>query len=63
VTGRPDDLLPRDRLHGRPVLSFPARQDGPGRQWSHVRPISDEVRRDVERQVCERVHIKQEPAP
>jgi len=53
----------RRTLDGRLVLSFPARRDGSGGQRLYTRSISDEVRRDVARQVCEHMQIKQDPAP
>jgi len=48
-----------DRL----VLSFPARRDGSGHQRFFSRPVSDPVRREIERQVFEHLQVKQDLAP
>jgi len=48
---RVDGVAVRSTLDGRWALSFPARRDGAGRQHAFVRPLSDDVRRDIEQQV------------
>ena len=37
--------------HGRPYLSFPARRDNDGKDHPYVRPVDDDVRREIEGQV------------
>jgi len=59
-----DGIALRRTLDGnRLTLSFPARRDGSGRQRFFSRPISDSVRRELERQVFERLHLEREAAP
>ncbi len=59
-----DGIALRRTLDGnRLTLSFPARRDGSGRQRFFSRPISDDVRREVERQVFEHLQIKQDLTP
>lgn len=59
-----DAIALRRTLDGnRLTLSFPARRDGAGRQRFFSRPVSDAVRREIERQVFEHLQIKQDLAP
>jgi len=46
-----DGLALRKTRDGRFVLSFPARTDGAGRQHHYLRPLNDDTRRIIERQV------------
>jgi len=48
---------------GRFTLSWPSRRDARGEKRYFVHPISDAVRLDLERQVLEAMHLKQELAP
>ena len=48
---RLDGVAVRRTADGRLALSFPARRDGAGRQHFYVRPLDDQARRDIERQV------------
>jgi len=58
-----DGIALRRTLDGnRLTLSFPARRDGSGRQRFFVRPITDEARRELERQILSRLGID-EAAP
>ena len=50
-TIRLDGVALRRTLQGRLALSFPARQSRGGRRHALVRPVDDEVRRDLEAQV------------
>jgi hypothetical protein len=58
-----DGVVLRRTASGRMTLSFPARRDGRGIQRFFVRPITDEARRELERQVFERLHLDREAAP
>jgi hypothetical protein len=59
-----DGIALRRTLDGnRLTLSFPARRDGSGRQRFFSRPVSDPVRREIERQCFEHLQIKQDLAP
>ncbi len=46
-----DGLTLRQTADGRLTLSYPARKDSRGRQWSYLKPMNDTVRREVEAQV------------
>jgi DNA-binding cell septation regulator SpoVG len=46
-----DNVTLRRTLDGRYVLSWPARVDRQGRKHASIRPVNDEVRRRIERQV------------
>ena len=46
-----DGISLRRTRDGRPTLSFPARFDGAGRQHHYLRPLDDDTRRAIERQV------------
>jgi len=58
-----DGVVLRRTANGRTTLSFPARRDGRGIQRFFVRPITDEARRDLERQVFERLQLERKAAP
>ena len=45
----------RRSLQGRVYLSYPSRDDGWGRRWDYLKPIDDETRREIERQVLEQL--------
>ena len=57
-----DAIALRRTLDGRPVLAFPARRDARGRQHSLFRPINDEARREIERQVFAALGIEEDTA-
>ena len=46
-----DNVTLRRTLDGRYTLSWPARTDRHGKKHSSIRPVSDEVRRRIERQI------------
>ncbi len=46
-----DNVTLRRTLDGRYSLSWPARTDRHGKKHPSVRPVSDEARRSIERQV------------
>jgi DNA-binding cell septation regulator SpoVG len=46
-----DNVTLRRTLDGRYSLSWPARTDKHGKKHSSVRPVSDEVRRRIEREI------------
>ena len=48
---RMDGLALRRSQEGRLYLAFPARRDSAGREHPYYRPLSDETRRALERQV------------
>ena len=50
-----DGIRVRRTVRGRIALAFPARRDGAGRRRYFVRPLNDETRREIERQVIERL--------
>ena len=50
-TLRLDGVALRRTLDGHLRLSYPGKKDGAGRVHHHVRPLDDEVRRSIERQV------------
>jgi DNA-binding cell septation regulator SpoVG len=54
---RLDGLTLRRTQDGKLTLSFPARRDARGRQHHFVRPIDDETRREIERQVIEAIRF------
>jgi len=58
-----DGLCLRRTSSGAYTISFPARRDGRGNQRFFVRPITDEARREIERQIFERLHVEREAAP
>ena len=46
-----DGIVLRRPADGRFALSFPARTDKSGRRHSYIKPASDEVRQDIEREL------------
>ncbi|MBN1443004.1 MAG: hypothetical protein JXA90_09850 [Planctomycetes bacterium] len=46
-----DGVALRRTADGRPALSFPAKRDSAGNQRFFVRPLDDETRIEIERQV------------
>ena len=48
---RLDGVALRRTLDGHLRLSYPGRKDGAGRVHHHIRPLDDETRRRIERQV------------
>lgn len=48
---RVEQVAVRRTATGRLALSFPARRDGKGRQRFYTRPLDDETRRLIEREV------------
>lgn len=46
-----DGITVRRTADGRHALSFPAKTDGAGRRHSYIRPIDNEVRQEIEREV------------
>ena len=46
---------------GRFALSFPARKDSGGNKHSYIRPLDDETRRDIERQIFTALGLGEEP--
>lgn len=43
---------------GRPILSFPAKQDAHGQQHFFIRPLDDETREEIEYQVFSALGIQ-----
>jgi len=48
---RIDGVALRRTTEGKLTLSFPARRDSAGQQHAYVRPLDNDVRRQIERQV------------
>lgn len=46
-----DSIVLRRTTEGRYALSFPARTDRSGRRHAYVRPIDDDARRAIEREI------------
>lgn len=46
-----DGIVLRRTAEGRYALSFPARTDRAGRKHSYIRPVDDQVRQDIEREL------------
>lgn len=46
-----DGITLRRTADGRLTLSYPARRDSAGRQHPYVRPLDDDARRELERQI------------
>ena len=46
-----DGIVVRRTADGRYALSFPARTDRAGRRHSYIRPVDDQVRQAVEREI------------
>ena len=57
-----DGITLRRTQAGRLTLSYPARRDGAGRQHHVVRPLDDDARRDLERQIFAKLGVEQEVA-
>lgn len=57
---RLDGIALRLTRDGRHALSFPARRDRHGRRRAPVLPISDETRREIERQVFAALALRTE---
>ena len=55
-----DGITLRRTRDGRMTLSYPSRRDASGRQHAIVRPLNDQARRDLERQIFEKLGIEQE---
>ena len=45
---------------GRITLSFPARRDRSGQQRAYFRPVGDDVRREIERQILRALGLEEE---
>lgn len=58
-----DGVTLRRTQDGRLALSYPSRTDARGRRHHVVRPIDDAARREIERQVLERLGLTQEATP
>ena len=56
-----DGVTLRRRRDGRPVLSYPKRRDGGGRQHAIVRPRDDQARRAIEAAVLEVLGLETTP--
>ena len=46
-----DGIVLRRTVDGRFTLSFPARTDRSGKRHSYIRPVDDEVRREIEAEI------------
>ena len=46
-----DSIVLRRTADGRFALSFPARTDRAGRRHPYLRPVDDEARREIEREI------------
>lgn len=57
-----DSVAVRRGRNGRLALSFPSRRDGAGRRRYFVRPLSDEARCAIERQVLELLRAQRKVA-
>jgi hypothetical protein len=57
-----DGITLRRSLSGRLTLSFPARTDRCGRRYFILRPLGDEARREIERQVFAAIRIPEDVA-
>ena len=53
-----DGITLRRTLAGKYTLSFPARRDASGREHPYVRPLGDDVRRDIESQMFQALGIQ-----
>ena len=58
-----DGLTIRRTRAGRHAVSFPSRRDGSGRERFYVRPIDDQARREIERQILGALQFGEEAAP
>lgn len=57
-----DNVTLRRTLDGRYTLSWPARTDKHGKKHSAVRPVDDEARKRIERQIFADLGQRAEPA-
>ena len=57
-----DGVTLRQTADGRLTLSYPTRRDGKGRKHPLVRPVDDDARRDIERQIFAKLGVEQEVA-
>ena len=55
-----DGICLRRSADGRFVLSFPARTDRAGRKHSYIRPVHDEARKAIEREILGQLGQNQE---
>ena len=58
-----DGVTLRRTVDGKLTLSFPERRDTRGRKHSILRPVDDDARRDIERQIFDQLCIEQGVAP
>ncbi len=58
-TLRLDGITVRRTLRGRLTLSFPAKPGLTGAQFFYVRPLDDQARREVERQILAAIHLEE----
>ena len=56
---RLDGLTLRRTESGRLAISFPSRRDSSGRRHFFVRPVNDDARREVERQIIEALRFRE----
>ena len=54
---RLDSVALRRTTHGRLTLSFPSRRDSSGRRHHIVRPVDDDARQEIERQIIAAIRI------
>ncbi len=57
---RIDGIAVRRTRDGRRVLSFPAKTDRYGKRRFYVRPLRDEIRRQIEQQIFSALGVKDE---
>lgn len=50
-----DGLVLRRTTSGRLSISFPERRDAGGRSHPYIRPLDDQTRRELERQILEAI--------
>lgn len=58
-----DGATLRRTADGQYCVSYPVHRDGRGRDHHLVRPVDDEVRREIERQILEALGLQAEAAP
>jgi len=54
-----DGLMLRRTRDGRLTISFPARRDTAGRQYHFLRPLNDQIRREIEDQILRSLGMKE----
>ena len=54
-----DGLALRRTRDGRLTISFPARRDTAGRQHHFLRPLNDQIRREIEEQILRAIGMKE----